>query len=148
MLTQGKQMSAIAGDDDLDPGCHRTGEDQVVIRVAADRLGPARGGVDQFGCEVDQKLLGSLPAVFLEAELHGQDPLKLNDHRTGQDQLDPAVDRLLEDPARRSGGDERRDEDIGVAGDPQDQWRPERDSSTNASLSSGPTPTASARSRP
>lgn len=140
-------MTTIAGHEHLDPGLDHTGEDQVVIWVATDRLGPARGRVDQFGREVDQKLLDRLPSVELEAELPGQDPLELDEHRTGQDQLDPAVDRLLEDPTRRPGGDERRDQDVGVAGDPQDQWRPERDSSTNASLSSGPTPTASARSR-
>lgn len=148
MLTQREQVAAISGHEHLDPGRHRTGEDKVVIWIAADGLGSARGRVDQLGREVDQKLLDRLPTVDLEAELPGQDPLQLDDDRTGQDQLDPAVDRLLEDPARRSGSDERRDEDVGVAGDPQDQWRPERDSSTTASLSSGPTPTASARSRP
>lgn len=141
-------MATIAGHEHLDPGRDRTGEYQVVVRVAADRLGPACGGGDEFDREVDQKLLGRLPAVDLEAELPGQDPLQLDDHWAGQDQLDPAVDRLLEDPARRSGSDERRDEDVGVAGDPQDQRRPERDSSTTVSLSSGPIPRASARPRP
>jgi hypothetical protein len=66
----------------------------------------------------------------------------------GQDELQAGVDHLLENPAGRPGGDERRDQDIGVAGDAQDQLRPERISSTSASVSSGPTPRASARSRP
>ena len=148
MLTQGKQVATIAGHQYLDPGPDRTGEDQIVVGVAADGLGPARGGGDEFGGEVDEQLLDGLPTFGLEAELPGQDPLQLDHHRSGQDQLDPAVDRLVEDPARRPRGDERRDEDVGVAGDPQDQWRPERDSSTTASLSSGPMPMASARPRP
>jgi hypothetical protein len=148
MLPQGKQVTTIAGHQHLDRGAHRTGEDQIVVWVAADRLGRAGGGLDQFGREVDKKLLDAVPTVEREAELPGQDPLQLDQHGAGQDQLDPPVDRFLEDPARRPGGDERRDEDVGVAGDPQDQRRPGRDSSTTASLSSGPMPMASARPRP
>lgn len=148
MLTQWKQVATIAGHEHLDPGRHRAGEDQVIVGVAADRLGPAHGGGDQFGREIYEQLLDRLPSVGLEAELPGQDPLQLDQHGSGQDQLDTGVDRLLEDPARRPRGDERRDEDVGVAGDPQDQRRPERDSSTTASLSSGPMPIASARPRP
>jgi len=148
MLTQRKQVATIAGHQHLDSGPDRAGEDQVVIGVAADRVGPARGGGDEFGREVDEQLLDGLPSVGLEADIPGQDPLQLDQYRSGQNQLDPAVDRLLEDPARRPRCDEGRDEDVGVAGDPQDQRRPERDSSTKASMSSGPTPIASARSRP
>lgn len=141
-------MATIAGHEHLDPGRDRAGEDQIIVGIAADRLGPARRGIDQFGREIDDQLPGRLPALRLEADLLGQDPLQLDQHRSRNDQLDPPVDRLLEDPARRPGGDERRDEDIGVAGDPQDQRRPERISSTTASLSSGPMPTDSARPRP
>lgn len=141
-------MATIAGHQRLDSGRDRAGEDQVVIGVAADSVGLARGGGDEFGREVDDELLDCLPSVGLEANLLGQDPLQLYQYRSGQDQLDPPVDRLLEDPARRPGCDEGRDEDVGVAGDPQDQRRPERDSSIRASLSSGPTPIASARPRP
>lgn len=148
MLTQRKQVATISGHEHLHLRLDHTGEDQVVVRIAADRLGPPSGCVDQFDREVDQELLDRSPAVDLEVEFPGQDPLELDDHRTGQDQIDPAVDRLLEDPARRARGDERGDEDVGVAGDPQDQRRPERDSSTTVSTSSGPMPMASARSRP
>lgn len=141
-------MTAIAGDEHLDPGRDRAGEDQVVVGVAAGRLRPVPGRGDQLRRQVDQQLLDRPPAVGLEAELLGQDPLQLGQYRSGQDQFETGIDRLLEDPARRPGGDERRDEDVGVAGDPQDQRRPERDSSTTASLSSGPMPIASARPRP
>lgn len=148
MFTHGKQVATIPGHENLDPGLHCAGENQIVVRVAADRLGMVRRGGNQLRREIDEKPSGLLPAPRLEADLPGQDPLQLDQHRAGQDQLDPAVDRLLEDPARRSGRDERRDEDVGVAGDAQDQRSPERDSSTNDSLSSGPMPTASARPRP
>lgn len=43
MPTQGKQVATIAGHQYLDFGRGRTGEDQVVVGVAADRLGPATG---------------------------------------------------------------------------------------------------------
>ena len=148
MLAYRKQVAMITGDKDLDPGRDRTGEDQVVVGVAANRLGWALRGDDEFGGEVYEQLLDRLPSIGLEADLPGQDPLQLDQHRPRQDQFDPAVDRFLEDPARRPGRDERRDEDVGVASDPQDQRRPERDSSTTASLSSGPIPMASARPRP
>lgn len=148
MLTQGKQVAAVAGHEHFDPRRDRTGEDQVVVGVAADRLGRVRGGGDHFRRQIDEQLPDTLPAPRLEADLLRQDPLQLDQHRLGKYQLDPAVDRLLEDPARRPGGDERRDEDVGVAGDPQDQPRPERISSTTASLSSGPMPIDSARPRP
>jgi hypothetical protein len=148
MLTQGKQVATIAGHQRLDSGRDRAGEDQVVVGVAADRLGPALGSGDEFGREIDEQLLDGLPSVGLEADLLGQDPLQLDKDRSGQDKLEPAVDRLLEDPTRRPRCDERRDEDVGVAGDPQDQRRPRRDSSTTASMSSGPMPIASARPRP
>ena len=148
MLTQRKQVTAITGDEDLNPCRHHTGKDQVVVGVAADRLGPTRGGGHHLGREVDEQLPNRLPTVGLEAELPGKDPLQLDQDRARKHQFDPAVDRLLEDPARWTRGDERRDEDVGVAGNPQDQRRPERDSSTTASLSSGPMPMASARSRP
>jgi hypothetical protein len=148
MFTHRKQVATIAGHENLDPCFYRAGEDQIVVSVAADRLWPARGGGDQFHREVDEQLLDRLPTVGLEAELPGQDALQLDQHGPGQDELDAGVDRLLEDPARRASGDERRDEDVGVAGDAQDQRRPERNSSTTTSLSSGPMPMASARPRP
>jgi hypothetical protein len=148
MPTQGKQVATIAGHQYLDFGRGRTGEDQVVVGVAADRLGPAHGSRDEFGRKVDEHLLDGLPSVGLEADLLGQDPLQLDKCRSGQDKLELAVDRLLEDPTRWPRRDEGRDEDVGVAGDPQDQRRPRRDSSTTASISSGPMPIGFARPRP
>lgn len=148
VLAEGKQMAMIPGHQHLDPGLDHTGEDQVAVRVAAHLFGPALGGGDDFRGEIHEQLLDRPPSIRFEANLPRQDPLQLDQHRSGEDQFDPAVDRLLEDPARRPGSDERRDEDVGVAGDAQDQRRPERDSSTNASLSAGPMPTASVRPRP
>lgn len=148
MLTDGKQMPVIAGDEHVHLRLNRASEDQVIVRVSRHRLGWSLGRSNHPGRKVDQKLLDALPALWLEAQLPGKDPLQLDHHRLGQDELQAGVDCLLEDPARRTGGDERRDQDVGVAGDSQDQLRPERVSSTRASLSSGPIPSASARSRP
>ncbi len=54
MLAQRKQVATIAGHEYLDPGRDRTGEDQIVVGVAADRLGPARRGGDQFDSEIEE----------------------------------------------------------------------------------------------
>ena len=148
MLPHGEQMPAIARDEHVHPRLNRTGKNQVIGRVARYRLGCGLRCRDQLDRKVNEKLLDPLPALRLETQLPGEDPLQLDHHRLGQDELQAGVDYLLEDPAWRSGGDERRDQDVGVAGDSQDQRRPERISSTSASVSSGPTPRASARSRP
>ncbi len=138
----------IAGHENFHRSLNRAGKDQIIVWVARHRLGRALRRRNQLGREVEEKLLDRLPARRLEAQLFGENPLQLDHHRLGQDELQASVDGLLENPAWRSGGDERRHEDVGVAGDSQDQPRPERISSTRVSLSSGPIPRASARSRP
>ncbi len=148
MLSNGEQVPVVAGYENVHRGLDRTGKDKVVIWVSRHPLGRILRRWSQLDRKIDEKLLDLSPALLLEAQLLGEDPLQLDHHWLGQDELKTSIDRLLEDAAGRSGGDERRHEDVGVAGDPQDQPRPERISSIKASLSSGPTPRASARSRP
>lgn len=57
-----------------------------------------------------------------------------------QEQLQATVDRLLEDPARRTSDDESRDQDLGWGSDGRAQRRSARRSSTRDSTSSGPNP--------
>jgi len=148
MLSDGEQVLAIPRDEHVHPRLSSTSKDQVIGRIACHRLRWILGRRNQFGRKIDQKLFDSSPALRLEAQLPGEDPLQLDHHRLGQDELQAGVDYLLENPAGWSGGNERRDQDVGVAGDSQDQLRPERISSTSVSVSSGPIPRASARSRP
>ena len=148
MLSNGELVAAVTGHENLHLGLNRTGKDQVIVWVAGHRLGRVLRRWNQLGRKIDEELFDLLPALRLKAQLLGEGPLQLDHHWMGQDEFQASVDRLLEDPAGRSGGDERRHQDVGVTGDSQDQPRPERISSTTASLSSGPTPRTSARSRP
>ena len=84
-------------------------------------------------------------ALVAEVELLGQHPLQLVQDDLGQYQLDPAVDCLLEQTARRPVGDQRRHKDVRVAEDAERQPCLPRNSSTSASTSSGPIPRSSAR---
>lgn len=148
MLFYGQKVPTIAGDERIHFRLNRTGEDQIIGRVARHRLGWSLGCWHQFSRRIDEKLLDPSPALRLEAQLPGEDPLQLDHYRLRQDQLQASVDRLLDHPARRAGRDEGGDQDVGVAEDAQDQSRSERISSTSASESSGPIPRVSARSRP
>jgi hypothetical protein len=63
MLTQGKQVATIAGGQHLDSRVDRTGKAQVVVGVAADRLGWTRGGGDLHRRDIDEQLLDRVPSV-------------------------------------------------------------------------------------
>lgn len=148
MLSYGEKVPAVSRDERIHFRPNRRGEDQVIVRIAGYVLWRAarRGG--RMGRQAEEEILGLPPALRLEAELPGENSLQLHHRRRKQDELQSAVDRLLENAAWRSGGDEGRDQNVGVAGDAQGQLRPERISSTSVSLSSGPTPRVSARPRP
>lgn len=109
MLTDREQVPAVARDERIRFRLNRTREDQVVVWVSRDRLGRIFGRWDQFGRKIDEELLDLFPALRLEAQLAGEDSLQLDHHRLGQDEFQAGVDRLFEDPAGRSGGDEGRD---------------------------------------
>lgn len=89
-----------------------------------------------------------MPAAGLKAQLGGEDALQLRLDWLCEDELKATVDDLIDDAAGRAGRDEGRDQDVGVTENAQSQLCAERISSTNASLSSGPIPRSSARSRP
>jgi len=115
---------------------HRAGGgDQVLARVGAEAT------------FVLEQRLGVAPPLWFEVELLGEDALQFDYHRVEEDQLEATVDRLLEKPARRSRCDEGGDQDVGVETGPQAQRRRDRSSSTKTSVSSGPIPSFSARSR-
>lgn len=87
--------------------------------------------------------------MSVKAELFGQHSVQLVENGYRDEELQPAVDRLVENTARWSAGDERRDENVGVAKNAGEaQADPPRSSSTSASVSSGPTPRFSACRRP
>jgi hypothetical protein len=89
----------------------------IIIGVARHGLGRGIRHRSQLDRQVDEKLLDSSPALRLEAELAGEDPLQLHHHRLRQDELQATVDRLLDHPARRAGRDEGGDQDVCVACD-------------------------------
>lgn len=148
MSRHGEQMPSIAGNEDVHPPFDRTGENHVVVGIAGDGVGRSFGRGGHLGGHVDQELFDLAPALRLEAQLPGEDSFQLDHRWLREDELQATVDRLLDYAARRSRRDERGDKDVGVAEDAQDQPRCERISSTSASLSSGPIPRASERSRP
>jgi hypothetical protein len=74
--------------------------------------------------------------------------LQLVENEVGQHELDAAIDRFLEQAARRAVSDQRRDEDVRIAENAECQPFSLRSSSTSASASSGPMPRSSARLRP
>ena len=147
-LANGKQVLAVTRGQDLDPGLDRAGEDEVIGGVSGHRLrGPGRGP-DRLHREFSEQRLGLDPSLRVEVELLGEDALQLDYHRVEEDQLEATVYRFLEEPARRSRCDEGGDQDVGVETCAQAQCRRNRSSSTKASVSSGPIPSFSARSRP
>lgn len=119
MLADGEQMPVVAGDQNLHFSLNRAGKDQVIVRIARHGLGRDFRRRDQLGCEVDEELLDRAPAFRLEAELPGENSLQLYHRRREQDEFQSAIDRLLENAAWRPGGDEGRNQDVGVAGDSQ-----------------------------
>lgn len=95
MLTHGEQVPAISRDENVHPRLSRTGQDQVIVRIASHRLGWILRRRNRVGRKVDEKLLDSSPALRLKAQLPGENPLQLDHHRLEQDELQASVDYLL-----------------------------------------------------
>lgn len=147
-LADGEQMLAVTRSKNIDLGLDRAGEDEVVGGVSGHWLrGPGRGP-DRLHREFPEQRLGLDPPLRLEVELLGENAPQLDYHWVEEDQLEAAVDRFLEKSARRSRCDEGGDQDVGVETGAQAQRRRDRSSSTKTSVSSGPIPSFSARSRP
>lgn len=107
-------MLAVTRGQDVDPGLDGAGEDEVVGGVTGHRLrGPGRRP-DRLQCELSEQRLGLAPRLRLDVELLGENALQLDYYRVEEDQLEAAVDRLLEKSARRSPCDEGGDKDVGV----------------------------------
>lgn len=147
-LADGEQMLAVTRGQDLDLGLDCAGEDAIVGGVSGHRLRGGGWGPDRLHSEFSEQRLGLDPSLRVEVELPGEDAPQLDDHRIEENQLERAVDRLLEEPARRARRDEGGNQDVGVETGAQAQRRRDRSSSTTASVSSGPIPSFSARSRP
>lgn len=75
MLSHGEKVSAITRDENIHFRLNRAGEDQVVGRVSRYRLGRGLRRWDHLCRKIDKKLLDPSPALWLEAELPGEDPL-------------------------------------------------------------------------
>lgn len=88
-------MLAVPGDQDLDLGPDRAGEDNVVGRVTGHGLGGPRCSLDRFHCQFSEQRLDLPQSLWVELKLLGEDALQLGDHGFEQDQLQAAVDRLL-----------------------------------------------------
>ena len=147
MLTHWEQMLPVAGREHIRSRLDRTRQNRVVHRIARDRLDELRRRrlLDRYLCEQGASCVNLLR---LESELVREHPLELCEYELGHEKLEPAVDRLLEQAARWSVCDQRRDENVGVTDDAKRQSCPPRISSTSASASSGPMPRSSARVRP
>ena len=147
MRADREQVRPVTGREHVDARLDRAGEDRIVCRFARDRVGVLRQ-TRSLRCQPGQQLASCTRLLLAEAELLGQHVLELVEDEVRQDKLDPVVDRLLEQAARRPVGDQRRDEDVRVAEDAELQPCLPRSSSTSTSVSSGPTPRSSARRRP
>lgn len=141
-------MLAITSSKNIDLGLDRAGEDEVVGRISGHRLRGLGRGFDRLHGEFPEQRLQLAPPLRLESELLGENTPQLNYDGVEEDQLEAAVDRFLEQPARWPRGDEGGDQDVGVKTSAQAQRCRDRSSSTTASASSGPIPSLSARSRP
>jgi hypothetical protein len=148
MSGERKQVPSVAGCEDIHLRFDGAGENEVIGGIAGDGVGCGRRRGNQIGGQIREELLDLAPAVSVETQLAGEDSLQLRHDRLGKHEFEAAVYRLFDDTARGTGRDEGGDEDVGVAEDAQVQPCAERISSTSVSLSSGPIPRASARSRP
>ena len=130
-------MAAVAADEHIGRRGRGTREDPVVGGIAgqAFRLVRRWWPLGRYPLEEAARLV---PSLVGEAELALEHALELDHDRLGDDEDDPAVDRVLDQPAGRAVGDQRGDEDVRIAADAQGQPRSLRISSTSASTSSGP----------
>lgn len=124
------------------------GKDQVIGRIASNSIGCGLRRWNPLVSNLDKEFLYLAPTLLLKLQLAGEDALQLHHDWLCEDELQATVNGLFDDAAWRAGRDEGGDQDVGVAENAQGQLCAERISSTNASLSSGPMPSASARSRP
>lgn len=116
MLSEREQVLPVAADEQVCAGVDGTGKDGIVVRVAGDG-GRAFLRRRSTGCDLSEQLANLPPAARVETEFPGENLIELLGDDIGHEKVDPAVDRRLEHAARGAVGDQRRDEDIGVAED-------------------------------
>lgn len=147
MNAERQQMCAIARDQHVDAGSDCNGEDEVVLRIAADRF-----DIRQHRGSIRTQALEQRPRVvqrgLIETELPLQHSDEFGDHGRWDDGVEASIDDLLDDPSGWPVRDQSGDQDIRVAEDAQRQRRSVRSSSTSRSTSSGPIPRTSARFLP
>ena len=95
MRTYGEQVPAIARNENVHLRLNCTSKNYVIGRVVRHRLRWTLRCRDQLGRKLDEKLLDPSPALRLEPQLPDEDPLQLDHHRLGQDELQSSVDYLL-----------------------------------------------------
>jgi hypothetical protein len=116
VLAERKKVFPVTGREHLHACFDRGGQDRVVGRVSADCLDVLRRA-RMFGYELSEQFAGGGTLHQAEPKLLGQHAVQLGVHELREDEIDVPIDDLLEQPARRSVGDERRDKDVRVAED-------------------------------
>jgi len=109
-------MATITGDHEGGTGLEGIGQDGVVGSVTADR-GHVAGSSRHLVREIDEEGFDLPPLHGVEAERGGEHPAELVDDDRREQQAEPTGDGFVDDSARGAGGDQRRNEHVGVADD-------------------------------
>ena len=122
MRADREQVFPVSGGDDVGSRLDGAGQNYVVRRIARDRL-------DNLCrrrflcCNLSEERKGCVDLLLRVFELGDEHALEFREHELGNEERDPTFDRLFEQPTWRSVGDERRDQDVGVADDAERQSR-------------------------
>jgi len=122
MRSDREQVLPVPGGEDVRSRLDGAGQNHVVRRIAGDRL-------DNLWrrwflcCDLGEEGEGCVDVLLLVVELGDECPLEFREHELGDEERHPTFDSLFQQPTRRSVGDERRDQDVGVADDAERQSR-------------------------
>lgn len=142
-----QEVAAISGNEDVSCRAASCGKDPIVVGIPAHcrDLGWRCRAFDREAtkpCGDRDRLRAREPKLLLEH------PGEFAESVLGDQEVDALSDRYLDHPAGRALSDQRRNQNVGVAGDPKRQRRSLRTSSTSLSASSGPMALTSAATRP
>jgi hypothetical protein len=115
-----QKVFPVSGGEDIRSGFDGTRQNHVVRRIAGDRLDNLRRRW-LLCCDLGEERKGCVDLLLLVVELGDEYPFEFRAHELGDEERDSPFDGLFEQPTRRSVGDERRDQDVGVADDAQRQ---------------------------
>lgn len=122
MRADREQVFPVSGGQDVGSRLDGAGQNYVVRRIARDRL-------DNLCrrrflcCNLSEERTGCVDLLLRVFELGDEHALEFREHELGNEERDPTFDRLFEQPTWRPLGDERRDQDVGVADDAERQSR-------------------------